>query len=151
MEYIVACLLPSRVDLPSGPRFTAGEELSLVTHLVFYRGSWKHRLKQNFIFSLVHWKRSLTHHGNTSQAQWYRFFSTRCEDWNAMVDSSQETFQGSQLPILHNGCSYGFSLIPLTGKQYKMKEHREKSPIPFFLQTSLSLSYLLHNSMLKEL
>ena len=43
------------------------------------------------------------------------------------------------------------SLIPLTGKQYKMKEHREKSPIPFFLQTSLSLSYLLHNSMLKEL
>ena len=43
------------------------------------------------------------------------------------------------------------SLIPLTGKQCKMKEHREKSPIPFFLQTSLSLSYLLHNSMLKEL
>ena len=32
-----------------------------------------------------------------------------------------------------------------------MKEHREKSPIPFFLQTSLYLSYLLHNSMLKEL
>ena len=43
------------------------------------------------------------------------------------------------------------SLIPLTVKQYKMKEHREKSPIPFFLQTSLSLSYLLYNSMLKEL
>ena len=43
------------------------------------------------------------------------------------------------------------SLIPLTGKQYKIKEHREKSTIPFFLQTSLSLSYLLHNSMLKEL
>jgi len=32
-----------------------------------------------------------------------------------------------------------------------MKEHREKSPIPFFLQTSLSLSHLLHNLMLKEL
>jgi len=32
-----------------------------------------------------------------------------------------------------------------------MKEHREKSPIPFFLQTYLSISYLLHNSMLKEL
>ena len=32
-----------------------------------------------------------------------------------------------------------------------MKEHREKSPVPFFLQTSLSLSYLLHISMLKEL
>ena len=42
------------------------------------------------------------------------------------------------------------SLIPLTGKQYKMKEHSEKCPIPVFLQT-LSLSYLLHNSRLKEL
>jgi len=42
-------------------------------------------------------------------------------------------------------------LIPLTGKQYKIKEHREQSPIPFFLQTSLSLFYLLHNSMSKDL
>ena len=58
----------------------------------------------------------------------------------------EESFQGSQLPILYKGQSYGFSLIPLTGKQYKMKEHREQSPIPCFLQTSLSLSYLLHNS-----
>jgi len=32
-----------------------------------------------------------------------------------------------------------------------MKEHREKYPIPFFLQTSLSLSYLLHISMFKGL
>jgi len=31
-----------------------------------------------------------------------------------------------------------------------MKEHREKSTIPFFLQTSLSLSYLLHTVMSKE-
>ena len=40
-----------------------------------------------------------------------------------------------------------FLLIPLTGKEYKMKEHSNKFSIPFFLQTSLSLSYLLHNSM----
>ena len=53
----VACFLSSRTDLLcSSPRITAGEALSLVTHLVSYRGSWK----QNFIFSLVHWKRSLT-------------------------------------------------------------------------------------------
>jgi len=32
-----------------------------------------------------------------------------------------------------------------------MKEHREQSPIPFFLQTSLSLSCLLHNLMSEEL
>ena len=44
-------------------------------------------------------------------------------------DYSQESFQGSKLPILHKGCSYGFSLIPLTWKQYEMKEHREQSPI----------------------
>ena len=75
----------------------------------------------------------------------------RCEDWTAMEDSSQESFQGSQLPILHKGSSYGSSLIPLTGKQYKMKAHREKSLISLFLQTSLSLSYLLHNLMSKEL
>ena len=77
------------------------------------------------------------------------FYSTKCEDcWTTMEDSSHESFQGSQLLILHKRCNYGFSL---TGKQYKMKEHREKSPIPFFLCTSLSLTYLLHNSMSKEL
>ena len=74
----VACLLPSRVDLLCCPRITAVEELSLVTHLVSYRGSWKHRLKQNFIFSLEHWKRSLIPRGNTSHPQWYQFF-TRLE------------------------------------------------------------------------
>ena len=35
------------------------------------------------------------------------FYSTRCENWTAMVYTSQETFQGSQLLILHKGCSYG--------------------------------------------
>ena len=35
------------------------------------------------------------------------FYSTRCEDWTTMEDTSQESFQGSQLPILHMGCSYG--------------------------------------------
>ena len=46
----------------------------------------------------------------------------RCEDWTAMEDSSQESFQGSQLPILHKGFSYGFPKFPLAGKKYKMKE-----------------------------
>ena len=64
--------------------------LSLVIHLVSYKGSWKHKLKQNSIFSLEHWKRSLTPRGNTSHALWYR-----CEDWTAMVDTSEESFQGS--------------------------------------------------------
>ena len=66
----VAYFLSSWTDLLcSSPRITAGEALSLVTHLVSYRGSWK----QNFIFSLVQW--SLTPCGNTSHAQRYRFFT----------------------------------------------------------------------------
>jgi len=47
---------------------------------------------------------------------------------------------------LHKGCSYGVSF-----KLYTTKENREKSLIPFLLQTPLSLSYLLHNLMSKEL
>ena len=35
------------------------------------------------------------------------FYSTRCEDWTAVEDTSQESFEGSQLPILHMRCSYG--------------------------------------------
>jgi len=36
--------------------------------------------------------------------------------------------------------------IPLSWKDYNMKDNREQSLVP-----SLSLSYLLHNSMLQEL
>ena len=75
------------------------------------------------------------------------FYSTRCEDGTAMEDLSRE-LSGITNPHFAYGVQLWVnSLIPLTGKLYKMKEHREKSPISFFLQTSLSLSYLLHNSM----
>ena len=49
----------------------------------------------------------------------------RCQDW---TDSSRESFQGLQLPILHKWCSYGFPQSPLTRKQYKMKE-TESNPL----------------------
>ena len=39
----------------------------------------------------------------------------------------------------------GFLKIPLKLKRLLQKEQMEQSPIPFLLQTSLSLSYLLHN------
>jgi len=148
----VACLLPSRADLLCCPRITAGEAMSLVLHLVSYRGSWKHRLKQNFIFSMVHWKRSLTPCRNTSHAQRYRFF-TRPDvrtglPWKIPL---KRAFRDHNSPFCIRGAVMINSLIPLTEKKYEMKEHREKSPIPFFLQTSLSLSYLLHNLMLKKL
>ena len=85
---------------------------------------------------------------NTSHAQRYRFY-TRPDvrtglPWKIPLNRAFRNF-AYEVQLWVN------SLIPLTGKQYKMKEHREKCPIPFFLQTSLSLSYLLHNSMLKEL
>ena len=68
-----------------------------------------------------------------------------------MEDSSQESFQGPQLPILHKGYSYELSLFPQLEKSIIKKDNREQFPIPFLLQTSLSLSYLLHNLMSKEL
>ena len=130
----VACFLSRRTDLLCRPRFAAGEALSLVIHFVSCRGSWKIRLKQNFIFSFVHWKKEFNPLWIHKPSTTILVFFYRSEDWTAIEDSSQESFQGSQLPILYKGCSYGFSLIHLTGKQYKMKEHRKQSPIPFFLQ-----------------
>jgi len=44
-----------------------------------------------------------------------------------------------------------FLILPELGKSIIKKEHREQSPIPFLLQTSLSLFFLLHNLMSREL
>ena len=128
--------------MPDSREYTVTQTLQFIYASFILQGKlWKHRLKQNFIFSLVHQKRSLTPRGNTAMHNDTAFYSTKWEDWTAMEDSSQESFQGSQLPILDKGCSYGFSLIPLTGKQYKMKAHREKSLISLFL-TNLLISLL---------
>ena len=84
------------------------------------------------IFSLVHLKKefnpSWVFKPCTACTTIPVFYLTRCEDWTAMEDSSQESFQGSQFPILHKGCDYGVSLIPLAGKQYKMKAHNPLYP-----------------------
>ena len=45
----------------------------------------------------------------------------------------------------------GFLKILLSQKDYNIKENREQFLVPFLLQAFLSLSYLLHNSMSKEL
>ena len=111
-----------------------------------------HRLKQNFIFSLVHWKRSLPLVGiqamhNDTSVSLHQMLGQDC-----CGRLLSRELSGITTPHFAYGVQLWVkSLIPLTGKQYKMKEHCEKSPIPFFLQTSLSLSYLLHNSMLKEI
>ena len=97
----VACFLSSRTDLLCSPRIAAGEALCLITHLVSYRGSKNcTQIKTKLHLQLG----SLKEEFNTSHAQRYRFFS---EDQTAMEDTSQQSFQGSQLPILHMGCSYG--------------------------------------------
>ena len=97
----VACFLSSRTDLLcSSPRITAWEALSLVTHLVSYRTKLHLQLgalKEEF-------NPSWEYKPCTAIPV---FYSTRCEDWTAMEDTSQESFQGSQLSILHMGCSYG--------------------------------------------
>ena len=56
-----------------------------------------------------------------------------------MEDSSQESFQGSQLPTLHKGCSYGFSLkCNLTWKEYNRKNTGDNPLYP----SSYKPSYL---------
>ena len=49
------------------------------------------------------------------------------------------------------GAVMGFLKISIYTEDFDKKENREQSLIPFFLQTSLSLSYLLHNLMSQEL
>jgi len=79
------------------------------------------------------------------------FYSTSCEDWTAVEDFSQYGFKAYNSPFCIRGAVMGFLKIPICQKDYISKENREQSLIPFLLQTSLSLSYLLHNSVSKEL
>jgi len=67
-----------------------------------------------------------------------------------MEDSSQESFRTYNSSFCIRVAVMVF-LNPKTWKEYNKKEHKEQSPIPFLLQTSFSLSYLLHNSMSKSL
>ena len=63
------------------------------------------------------------------------FYSTRGLDWHGRYLSRE--LSGITTPHFAYGVQLWVnSLIPLTGKQYKMKEYREKSTIPFFLQPS---------------
>ena len=92
----VALLPPERKDLSYvAPSLTTGGALCLVMHLVSYRG----RLKQNFSFSLVHWKREFNPWWvNKSCTMIPVFYSTGCEDWTAKEDSPQEGFTGLTTP-----------------------------------------------------
>ena len=104
-----ACFLSSRTDLLCSPRIAAGGALCLVTHLVSYRGS----KNCTWIKTKLHLQLgSLKEEFNPSWE--YKpcttilvFYSTRCEDWTTMEDTSQESFQGSQLPICIWGAVMG--------------------------------------------
>ena len=77
-----------------GPRITAGEVLSSSCILQGKLGALKEEINPSWEYKPC----------TTIPV----FHSTRCDDWTVMENSSQERFQGSQLPILHKGCSYGF-------------------------------------------
>ena len=76
---------PKRVDLSCNPRITAS--------LCILQGKQgMYRINQNFIFSLVYWKKEFN--------PWWVykpctmipvFYLTSCENWTAMKDSSQES------------------------------------------------------------
>ena len=82
------------------------------------------------------------------------FYSAGYEDWTAEEDSTWWGFKDYYFQFCISGAVKGFLKISLNRKDFNMKESRElllKSLIPFLLQTSLSLSYLLHNSMSQKL
>ena len=79
------------------------------------------------------------------------FYSTSCEDWTAVEDSSWWGFKAYNSPFCIRGAVMGFLKISLSRKDFKTKENREQSLIPFLLKTFLSLSYLLHYLMSKVL
>jgi len=67
-------------------------------------------------------------------------------DWSIVEDSTWCGFKASNSIFCISSTVMG-SLIPLSRKDFNKKENKEQSPILFLLKTSLSLSYLLHNSM----
>ena len=109
---IVACFFSSRTDLLCSPRIAAGEggeALCLVTHLVSYRGSKNcTQIKTKLPLQLGSQKEEFNPSWEYKPCTTIPvFYWTRCEDWTAIEVTSQQSFQGSQLPILHMGCSYG--------------------------------------------
>ena len=105
----VACFLSSRTDLLCSPRIAAGEGLCLITHLVSYRGSKNcTQIKTKLHLQLGSLKEEFNPSWEYKPCKTIPvFYSSRCEDWTAVEDTSQESFEGSQLPILHMRCSYG--------------------------------------------
>ena len=75
------------------------------------------------------------------------FYSADFEDWTAVEDSSWWGFKAFNSPFCYKIAVVDFLKIPLSQKDFNTKENREQSLLPFLLQTSLSLSYLLHNLM----
>ena len=76
---------------------------------------------------------------------------TSYEDWTALEDSSQWDFKAYNTPFHIRGAVMSFLRFCYSLKDYNTKENSEQFLIPFLLQTSLSISYLLHSSMSKEL
>jgi len=78
--------------------------------------------------------KSTSHLDIQAIAQGYRFY-TRPDVRTGLLWKIplKRAFRDHNSPFSIRGASYGFSLISLAGKQYKMEEHREKSPIPFLL------------------
>ena len=76
MKMYISCLLSLKQNRPTMQSQNCNWGSVVFSYASsILQGKQEHRLKQNFIFSLVHWKRSLTPRGNTSHAQQYHFFT----------------------------------------------------------------------------
>ena len=127
---MLTALRREQTSLTAVPALQFEGSLYLVAHLISYRVSkeWTSNKTRLHLQLVVTERRSITPDGYTSHAQRYR---------TAVEDSSQWGFK--------------FSLkFPWSWKDYNTEDSREQFLIPFLLQTSLFLFFLLHNSMSKE-
>jgi len=78
------------------------------------------------------------------------FLLAGCVDWSTVEDFTWWGFKAYNSPFCISGSAMG-SLILHSQNDFNNEVNREQSLIPFLLQTFLSLSYMLNNSMLQEL
>ena len=80
------------------------------------------------------------------------FYLASCVDWSTVKDSTWWGFKASNSPFCKSRAAMSFPKFCFIWKDFNTLENRKQSLIPFLLLlTSLSLSYLLHKSMLHEL
>ena len=90
-----------------------------------------HRLKQNFIFCLVHWKKEFNLDWYPSHAQWYQFFTRPAVRTGQLWKIPLKRASGLTTPHFAYGLQLWCSLILKLGKSIIKKNTRSNPLYPF--------------------